>query len=202
LKLGKRNLYEHIVSFDEKQTLRYMFLEHKLISLKDDPYDSMVLFQTLREMLLLCNDGRYKREKLIDLINTIISKGDKVIVFTSLSETYESLSLLFEKDFPEMHIGVSSKNRYENAAKGRDFEKGDKRILLATDFFRNISLKNVFHMIHFDYPATPIYFEHRNASLNRIAQLDSDFNSYCLMTENKIDHQTYLKIKKQSGVRS
>ncbi len=109
----------------------------------------------------------------------------KVIVFVgakSHADTiFDQLSDFFGVELAVIHANKSQNQRLNTIAA---FEKGEKRILIATDVIaRGIDLDSVTHVISFDVPKFPENYIHR---IGRTGRLENQGHSILLFTETEV----------------
>lgn len=122
--------------------------------------DLTACHSVLQRVIMVEEDNKY--EELTSLLSRELGENDKVIVFIGRKATVDYISTQFvlsEIDCQSIHGGREQIDR-EQALE--DLKNGSVRILLATDVAsRGIDIKDVTHVINYDFPHNIEEYVHR-----------------------------------------
>jgi ATP-dependent RNA helicase RhlE len=109
---------------------------------------------------------------MLEWLLTTNESMNKVLIFVGskklADDVFEDLSLGFENQVAVIHSNKAQNKRFEAV---EAFEKGKKRILIATDIVaRGIDIASVSHVINFDLPEQPEHYIHRIGRTGRADQ--------------------------------
>jgi len=142
----------------------------------------------LKDIVQVCYQvpNHYTKINLLRLIIEDEKQFNKVLVFTATKKLADQLFSDLTADFPEqigiIHSNKAQNNRFNTVSK---FQKGDFRILIATDIVaRGIDISEVSHVINFDVPDVPENYIHR---IGRTGRADKKGNSIMFVKENEAD---------------
>ena len=135
------------------------------------------VFALLTRLKLVC-DGEGKRERLFDLLETILENGESALVFTQYAKVGESLrgelAERFGRRFPFLHGGLSAAAR---EAEISDFNSGGPKAFIlslkAGGF--GLNLVKATHVIHFDRWWNPAVESQATDRAHRIGQSKTVF---------------------------
>ncbi len=116
----------------------------------------------------------------------------KVMVFVATKQLADDLFGKLDKIFPN-EIAVIHSNKAQNARFNvvKEFQKGEIRILIATDIIaRGLDIAEVSHVINFDIPEVPENYIHR---IGRTGRIDKKGVAITFVTEKDIEHQKSIE---------
>ena len=123
----------------------------------------------------------------------------KVLVFVAtkhLAElVYNELSVEFSEELSVIHSNKAQNQRFEAVNR---FEKGEARILVATDVIaRGLDIAEVSHVINFDMPEFPETYIHR---IGRTGRVDKKGVAISFITENEKEQQLEVEVLMQQEI--
>lgn len=130
----------------------------------------------------------YTKVNLLEQLLSDEKEFEKVLVFVGTKSLADMLHKQIDPKFPDK-VGVIHSNKDQNYRFNavRNFQKGDFRILIATDLIaRGIDISDVTHVINFDTPDEPENYIHR---IGRTGRAEKQGKSITLTTERE---QEYL----------
>ncbi len=116
----------------------------------------------------------------------------KVMVFVATKQLADDLFGKLDKIFPN-EIAVIHSNKAQNARFNvvKEFQKGEIRILIATDIIaRGLDIAEVSHVINFDIPEVPENYIHR---IGRTGRIDKKGVAITFVTEKDNEHQKSIE---------
>jgi len=128
------------------------------------------------------NDSRVN--ELVKLINSHLSKGDKVIVFTEYKDTasylYGKVKDLLKLDDKRIKVVSSDTLKKEGIESVKEWlSEGHEKVLIATDVAsEGLNLQSANVLIHYELPLSIVRFEQRNGRIWRLKQSKPVFIYY------------------------
>lgn len=112
----------------------------------------------------------------------------KVLVFVATKhladQLFEQLQAKFKEEVSVIHSNKAQTQRFEAVSR---FEKGESRILIATDIIaRGLDVAEVSHVINFDMPEQPETYVHR---IGRTGRVDKKGIAISFITEREQEQQ-------------
>lgn len=131
----------------------------------------------------------------VNLLEHLLNTNDemkKVLVFAGskrlADKLHEKIGLLFEKNVGVIHSNKSQNQRFGVIEK---FEKGELRILIATDIIaRGLDIQDVTHVVNFDTPSNANNYMHR---IGRTGRADKDGTAITFVNEAEQEHQMEIE---------
>lgn len=121
------------------------------------------------------------------LINLLEDKEEfnKVLVFTSSKKKADTVFEALEEIYgPEVRVIHSNKSQNYRIKSVEEFDKGENRILVATDIMaRGLDLDKITHVINFDTPTYPENYMHRIGRTGRAEEEGKSILFYTLKEE-------------------
>ncbi len=125
----------------------------------------------------------------VNLVNHLLQDTEtfnKVLIFVAYKRMadrlFEQLEELFNNEICVIHSNKTQNYRLRSIAQ---FEKGENRILIATDVMaRGLDIENISHVINFDTPDYPENYMHR---IGRTGRAEKEGHSIVLSTEKEED---------------
>lgn len=138
----------------------------------------------------------------VNLLEHLLIKKEqfqKVLVFVSSKRNadrlYESMEEVLGKDMCIIHSNKSQNYRLRSL---EQFNRGDKRILIATDVIaRGLDLDEVTHVINMDVPIYPENYMHR---IGRTGRAENEGHSILLYTEKERVYKDAIEDLMNQGI--
>lgn len=117
----------------------------------------------------------------------------KVLIFAANKRTADRLfgemSIGFEKEICVIHSNKTQNYRLRSL---EDFNKGNKRMLIATDVMaRGLDLDRITHVINFDTPTYPENYMHR---IGRTGRAEQEGTAILFYTPKEADHKWAIEV--------
>lgn len=128
------------------------------------------------------NDSRVN--ELVKLIDSHLSKGDKVVVFTEYKDTasylYDKVKNLLKLDDKRIKVVSSDTLNKEGIESVKEWlSEGHEKVLIATDVAsEGLNLQSANVLIHYELPLSIVRFEQRNGRIWRLKQSKPVFIYY------------------------
>lgn len=131
----------------------------------------------------------------VNLLEHLLNNHDdmsKVLVFTGnkrlADKLYEKITPIFGKEVGVIHSNKSQNQRFGSIDQ---FEKGELRILIATDIIaRGLDIQDVTHVVNFDTPTTANNYMHR---IGRTGRADRNGTAITFINEAEQVHQMEIE---------
>jgi len=132
----------------------------------------------------------------VNLLKHLVAdrKGfQKVLIFVANKKTadrlYGEMSLGFEKEICIIHSNKTQNYRLRSL---EDFNKGSKRMLIATDVMaRGLDLDRITHVINFDTPIFPENYVHR---IGRTGRAEQEGTAILFFTPKEAEHKWAIEV--------
>lgn len=145
-----------------------------------------------------------KLEMLTDLVEEILSSGEKVTIFSRFKKMQDVITNIFAKEFPEAKIAyisgsLSANRRYEEAyTKFRDND--DYKILLSTDAgAEGLNLSKCKYLIEYDLAPSYAIQTQRHGRVERADSKHESVFVYQLIAKDSWDEIAMKIIEKKEG---
>lgn len=139
----------------------------------------------------------YTKSNLILALLSDRDQFERVIVFISSKRQADRLYEILEEFYgSEMAIVHSNKSQNYRLRSVKQFEEGEKRILIATDVMaRGLDIENTTHVINFDTPDFPENYIHR---IGRTGRAGKEGNAILFFSEKELEFKE--NIEKLMGI--
>lgn len=117
----------------------------------------------------------------------------KVLVFVSSKKNADKLFTAMEEEY-EGELGIIHSNKTQNyrIRNVEAFDKGTKRILIATDIMaRGLDLDKITHVVNIDTPSFPENYMHR---IGRTGRAEQEGNSILMFTEKEEESKLEIEV--------
>lgn len=151
-------------------------------------------------------DGSYlaknsKMIRLLDLVHTIISNGEKVVIFSNWVESLRTVYRFLAKDYKVCCYTGTMKQEDREADKKRFIEDPECKIMIGTVGALGVShtLTVANNVIFYDLPWNPGTMEQAEDRCHRTGTT-STVNIYSIITKDTVDEKVYNIIQNKDGI--
>lgn len=142
-----------------------------------------------------------KMARLIDLVNTILDNGEKVVIFSNWVESLRTIYKFLAKDHKVCCYTGTMKQEDREADKKRFIEDPEYKIMMGTIGALGVShtLTVANNVIFYDLPWNPGTMEQAEDRCHRTGTT-STVNIYSIITKDTVDEKVYKLIQDKDGI--